>query len=230
MCIRASAHTGQAPTAVEQVEDVLRRRRGLRSHQDSDFDLSTADKFIEQFDRITAAIGLVTIAISAVGLMVGGIGVMNIMLVSVTERIKEIGVRKALGARRRDIQSQFIVESVLLTGVGGILGVVAASLFSFVVGMVMSGFVGDEFSAPVQLWAVAIAVVLGGVPTTRTRPSAPAPAFSALPAGAAISGVAAPTPAGAQAPLRGLWAHRRRHLLHSYQPRRATPGEHRGGR
>jgi adenylosuccinate lyase len=80
------ARSGQVLTALDQVEDVLRRRRGLRSNQNSDFDLSTADKFIEQFDRITAAIGLVTIAISAVGLMVGGIGVMNIMLVSVTER------------------------------------------------------------------------------------------------------------------------------------------------
>jgi putative ABC transport system permease protein len=77
----------------------------------------------------------------------------------VTERIKEIGVRKALGARRSDIQKQFIVESVILTGAGGILGVFAAAVFSFAVGKVMSGFVGDEFSAPVQLWAVAIAVV-----------------------------------------------------------------------
>jgi putative ABC transport system permease protein len=85
---------GQVKPALEEVEEVLRRRRGLRSNQSNDFDLSTSDRVIEQFDSITAGIGLVAIAISSVGLMVGGIGVMNIMLVSVTERTQEIGVRR----------------------------------------------------------------------------------------------------------------------------------------
>ena len=149
------AHSGQVMTALDQVEDVLRRRRGLRSNQDSDFDLSTADKFIEQFDRITAAIGLVTIAISAVGLMVGGIGVMNIMLVSVTERTHEIGVRKALGAKRRDIVRQFLFEAITLTGLGGVLGLVVAVLVSWIVMLLVPGL-----PASIPPWAVATGLIV----------------------------------------------------------------------
>jgi putative ABC transport system permease protein len=92
----------------------------------NNFDIKTADKFIEQFDSITAMVGLIAIAISSLGLLVGGIGVMNIMLVSVTERTKEIGVRKAIGARRRDIVRQFLFEAMMLTFLGGALGVVLA--------------------------------------------------------------------------------------------------------
>jgi putative ABC transport system permease protein len=120
------ARSGQLPTALDQAEDVLRRRRGVRSNQPSNFDLSTADRIIQQFDGITAAIGLVAIAISSVSLMVGGIGVMNIMLVSVTERTQEIGVRKALGARRGDIVRQFLFEAIVLTLSGGVIGVLLA--------------------------------------------------------------------------------------------------------
>ncbi len=149
------AHSGQVMTALDQVEDVLRRRRGLRSNQDSDFDLSTADKFIEQFDRITAAIGLVTIAISAVGLMVGGIGVMNIMLVSVTERTFEIGLRKALGAKRRDIVRQFLFEAITLTGLGGVLGLVVAVLVSWIVMLLVPGL-----PASIPPWAVATGLIV----------------------------------------------------------------------
>jgi putative ABC transport system permease protein len=130
MMLVIRARQGQLPLALDQVEEVLRRRRGVRANQPSDFDLSTADRFIEQFDAITAAIGLVAIAISSVGLLVGGIGVMNIMLVSVTERTQEIGVRKALGARRRDIVRQFLFEAMTLTFLGGLIGVVLAFLIS----------------------------------------------------------------------------------------------------
>ena len=142
-------------TALDQVEDVLRRRRGLRSNQDSNFDLSTADKFIEQFDRITAAIGLITIAISAVGLMVGGIGVMNIMLVSVTERTHEIGVRKALGANKGDIVRQFLFEAMALTGLGGILGLVVAVGVSWIVMLLVPGL-----PASIPPWAVATGLIV----------------------------------------------------------------------
>ena len=145
--------------AQDQARLALRNRRHLAYGDPDDFNIETGESVMDLWNSATQGIYVVTLVVTGISLLVGGVVVMNIMLVSVTERIKEIGVRKALGARRRDIQSQFIVESVLLTGVGGILGVVAASLFSFVVGKVMSGFVGDEFSAPVQLWAVAIAVV-----------------------------------------------------------------------
>jgi len=149
------ARSGQVLAAVDQVEDVLRRRRGLRSNQDSDFDLSTADKFIEQFDRITAAIGLITIAISAVGLMVGGIGVMNIMLVSVTERTHEIGVRKALGAKKGDIVRQFLFEAITLTALGGILGLIVAVLVSWIVMLLVPGL-----PASIPPWAVATGLIV----------------------------------------------------------------------
>jgi len=118
--------SGQVSEALTQAEEILRRRRGVKFGDPNNFDIKTADKFIEQFDSITAMIGLVAIGISSLGLLVGGIGVMNIMLVSVTERTKEIGVRKALGARRRDIVRQFLFEAMMLTFLGGALGVVLA--------------------------------------------------------------------------------------------------------
>jgi putative ABC transport system permease protein len=111
------AKSGKLPAALDEVESLLRRRRGVKPNQPSNFDLSTADRFIQQFDEITASVGLIAIAISSIGLMVGGIGVMNIMLVSVTERTREIGVRKAIGATRKDIVSQFLFEAMTLTGV-----------------------------------------------------------------------------------------------------------------
>ena len=112
--------SGQVNEALTQSEEILRRRRNVKFDAPNNFDIKTADKFIEQFDSITAMMGLIAIAISSLGLLVGGIGVMNIMLVSVTERTKEIGVRKALGARRSDIVRQFLFEAMTLTFLGGI--------------------------------------------------------------------------------------------------------------
>jgi len=118
--------TGQLNDALTESEDVLRRRRNVKFGDPDNFDIKTADKFIQQFDSITAMVGLVAIAISSLGLLVGGIGVMNIMLVSVTERTQEIGIRKALGARRRDIVNQFLFEAMTLTFLGGMIGVLLA--------------------------------------------------------------------------------------------------------
>jgi len=149
------ARSGQRAAALDQAEEILRRRRGLRSNQPSNFDLATSDRIIQQFDSITAAIGLVAIAISSVSLVVGGVGVMNIMLVSVTERTQEIGVRKAIGARRRDIVRQFLFEAIALTFSGGVIGVLLAVLISRILLFVLPGL-----PAEVPLWAVAAGLIV----------------------------------------------------------------------
>ena len=141
--------SGQVTEALTQAEEILRRRRNVKFDEPNNFDIKTADKFIEQFDSITAMVGLIAIAISSLGLLVGGIGVMNIMLVSVTERTKEIGVRKALGARRKDIVRQFLFEAMTLTFLGGILGVVLAVGISKLV-----MFLIPSLPASIPTWAV----------------------------------------------------------------------------
>jgi len=143
------AHSGQVNEALTQSEEILRRRRNVKFEAPNNFDIKTADKFIEQFDSITAMVGLIAIAISSLGLLVGGIGVMNIMLVSVTERTKEIGVRKALGARRRDIVRQFLFEAMTLTFLGGILGVVLAVGISQLIMLLI-----PSLPASIPTWAV----------------------------------------------------------------------------
>jgi putative ABC transport system permease protein len=141
--------SGQVGEALTQAEEILRRRRGVQFGAPNNFDIKTADKFIEQFDSITAMIGLIAIAISSLGLLVGGIGVMNIMLVSVTERTKEIGVRKAIGARRRDIVRQFLFEAMMLTFLGGVLGVLLAVGISQLL-----MFLIPSMPASIPTWAV----------------------------------------------------------------------------
>lgn len=116
------AHSGQLDTAIEQVTQVLRQRRGVRYDEDNNFEVGTANSIIESFDSIVQGVLAVMFVLSTVAFMVGGVGVMNIMLVSVTERTKEIGLRKSLGARRADIVQQFLTEAVLLSGLGGLLG------------------------------------------------------------------------------------------------------------
>jgi putative ABC transport system permease protein len=143
------ARSGQTSEALQQSEEILRRRRNVKFEAPNNFDIKTADKFIQQFDSIFAMIGLVAIAISCLGLLVGGIGVMNIMLVTVTERTKEIGVRKALGARRRDIVRQFLFEAMTLTFLGGILGVLIAVGISKLIMLLI-----PALPASIPAWAV----------------------------------------------------------------------------
>ncbi len=149
------ARSGQLNEAFTQSEDVLRRRRNVKFGDPNNFDVKTAENFVTQFDSIFAMIGLVAIAISSLGLLVGGIGVMNIMLVSVTERTAEIGIRKALGARRRDITNQFLFEAMTLTFLGGMLGVVLAIGISKLV-----MFLFPSLPASIPLWAVTTGVTV----------------------------------------------------------------------
>ncbi|MDR3700380.1 MAG: ABC transporter permease [Candidatus Sulfopaludibacter sp.] len=147
--ITAKARAGHRQEAYDEVDGAMRRIRRLATGTPDDFAISTPDQIIQQFDRITGLIGLVAIAISALGLLVGGIGVMNIMLVSVTERTREIGVRKALGARKRDIIGQFLVEAMTLTGAGGVLGIVIAILITMLVGALV-----PSLPSKVPTWAL----------------------------------------------------------------------------
>ncbi|MFN0101179.1 MAG: ABC transporter permease [Bryobacteraceae bacterium] len=130
----AKAREGRRGEAEEETRLILRRFRKTPLGAADDFSLTTADQIIARFDSITELIVLISISISGLGLLVGGIGVMNIMLVSVTERTKEIGIRKALGARKADIVIQFLSEAVALTSAGGILGIVIAILVTLLVG------------------------------------------------------------------------------------------------
>lgn len=122
MALIVTSADGMLPRAMDEIRTILRIRRHVRPNKPDDFDMSTAQQLVEQFRQITSMTFLVMIVLSSIGLLVGGIGVMNIMLVSVTERTREIGIRKAIGARRVDIVVQFLMEASVLTGLGGLLG------------------------------------------------------------------------------------------------------------
>jgi putative ABC transport system permease protein len=158
LMLQIRAKSGRLQEALDQIDAILRRQRNVKLQDPSNFDLKTADKFIEQFDSITATIGLLAIAISSVGLLVGGIGVMNIMLVSVTERTREIGVRKAIGARRKDIVTQFLFEAMTLTSVGGVMGILFSILLSFVL-----AFFLPDLPSRIPMWAVVAGLLVSTV-------------------------------------------------------------------
>jgi putative ABC transport system permease protein len=143
------AKSGRLNEALEDAEGVLRQRREVKYGDPNNFDIKTAGEFIQQFDSITAMVGLIAIAISSLGLLVGGIGVMNIMLVSVTERTKEIGIRKAIGATKGAVVLQFLLEAMTLTFFGGILGVTLAVGISNLIMLLV-----PSLPASIPLWAV----------------------------------------------------------------------------
>jgi len=143
------ARPGLRSQAMDESESILRQRRKVKYSEPSNFTLTTSDMIIKQVNSFTAIIGLVVIAISSVGLLVGGIGVMNIMLVSVTERTREIGVRKALGATKRDIVLQFLFEAITLTSVGGVFGIIFAIAISLIIVALV-----PSLPATIPLWAV----------------------------------------------------------------------------
>jgi putative ABC transport system permease protein len=150
----AQAETAeQVPEAKAQIITALRRRHKLRPEQPNDFRVQTQDEFLKEFKKISIAATSVLTGIVGVSLLVGGIGIMNVMLVSVTERTREIGLRKALGARRRDILAQFLTEAVVLSTSGGLIGILLGYAITFV-----AGLHPDMVDISVPYWAVLLGV------------------------------------------------------------------------
>jgi len=135
---------------MDEMRDILRRRRGVKAGEKDNFFVSSQDSLLDIYNQLTGATYLVLTAISAVALMIGGIGVMNIMLVSVTERTKEIGIRKAVGATERNILMQFLIEAVILTGIGGTLGLIIGEIAS----LLMNRY--SPLPAFVPWWAIVV--------------------------------------------------------------------------
>jgi len=138
--------------AMREIEEVMRIRHRLQLHEPNDFDMTTQDAILAFWDRITQATFLTLVVLSSIALMVGGIGVMSIMTISVTERTREIGVRKALGARRVEVLWQFLLEAVFLTSVGGLLGIACGTA----IGLGVHYLTGFPISLP--WWSFAIGV------------------------------------------------------------------------
>ena len=150
--VMAQFAPGKEEQALDEIRQALRKRRKVAYNQPDNFGIQTSEGIIQQFKAITGGVFLLMVAISSVGLLIGGIGVMNIMLVSVTERTKEIGVRKAIGARRRDIVLQFLIEAATLTGLGGIVGILIGWGLAEIVKLMMPTFV--------PLWAPVVGFVV----------------------------------------------------------------------
>jgi putative ABC transport system permease protein len=153
--------------AWDQVRELLRRRRGVPFNAEDNFALFSPDSVTQKFHQITGGIAILMFALSSAGLLIGGIGVMNIMLVSVTERTKEIGIRKAIGARRGDIVTQFLIEAMTLTGLGGVIGIALGWLVSLLIGLLLPAYVPLWAPAAGFLFSVAIGLVFGLWPAMR---------------------------------------------------------------
>ncbi len=155
LALVVTAKAGQLPQAEDEVRTILRMDRRVPYNSPDNFAMSTAEQMVSDFRQITSMVALVMVVLSSVGLLVGGIGVMNIMLVSVTERTKEIGIRKAIGARKSDIILQFLIEAVVLTGMGGLMGIV----FGWMIALV-SRLVFTSIPASVPLWAAVLGILV----------------------------------------------------------------------
>ena len=155
--------------AIEETRQVMRRERGVRANEEDNFDFFNSESLITEFNTMTQGVKIAAFVIGIIALVVAGIGIMNIMLVSVTERTKEIGIRKSLGARPRSILTQFLLEAVILCNIGGVFGV----LVGFGLGNSMTLFVPFDNNVPME-WAVigllfcsAVGIVFGLLPAIR---------------------------------------------------------------
>ncbi|HET7904366.1 MAG TPA: ABC transporter permease [Candidatus Eisenbacteria bacterium] len=155
--------------AIEQTRQVLRRERGVKAGEEDNFEFFNSESLITEFNKMSMGVKIAAFVIGIIALVVAGIGIMNIMLVAVTERTKEIGIRKALGAKPQTIMTQFLLEAVLLCNVGGVVGV----LVGFGLGNLVSVFTKMEATVPME-WAViglvfcsAVGVVFGLLPAVR---------------------------------------------------------------
>ena len=147
------------PLAEQEARNFLRARRHLHPGQPDNFGISTADTYLDLYRSITGGVFALTIGVAAISLLVGGIVIMNIMLVSVTERTREIGIRKALGARRRDILTQFLVESTTLSVSGGLTGVAGGVLFALLVSLISP--LPAAVSVPSLFMGIAMSCLVG---------------------------------------------------------------------
>jgi len=147
--MRAQAYPGRLNEAVDQMRELLERRRGVPFGGKDNFSISTAEQTVSEFHSIMTVTYLSMVVLSAIGLLIGGVGVMNIMLVSVTERTREIGVRKAIGAKRSDITWQFLLEAMTLTAAGGVIALVLVNLLVLLIRVALS------WPGVVPIWAAA---------------------------------------------------------------------------
>jgi putative ABC transport system permease protein len=148
-----TAQEGKMAQAQDELYGILRQERRLKEGEKDNFAITTAEQMVEDFRKMMSVTAIVMVVLSSIGLLVGGVGVMNIMLVSVTERTKEIGVRKAIGARRMNIIAQFLTEAVVLTGLGGLLGMLLGWLLSLAARLVF-----PDVPTTVPLWAAVMGV------------------------------------------------------------------------